>query len=272
MRWLSIRTGLSGRNALAVSVVLLCFAGCRGRATPGPNASGEIIVAAAANLTEAFEELSREFTRQTGTRVVLSFGSTADLARQIENGAPFDVYAAADVTHVDSLNGKGMLTAGTSRVYARGSLVVWVPRGSSLTLTRVEDLTRKEFERVAIAKPDIAPYGQAAVESLRALKVWEQIEPKVVYGMNVSQVKQFVSSGNAEAGFLPRALVKPGEGYFIEIAEDLHPPIDQALGVVKASAKQEAARQFADFVVSTEGQTLLQKYGYKEPRSRTGHR
>lgn len=262
-----LSTGFSRWTALAASVVLLCFAGCRGRATPDGNPSGEIIVAAAANLTDAFEELSKEFTRQTGTRVVLSFGSTADLARQIENGAPFDVYAAADVAHVEGLDRKGLLTPGTSRVYARGSLVAWVPQGSSLNLTRVEDVTRKEFERVAIAKPDIAPYGQAAVETLRALKIWEQIEPKVVYGMNVSQVKQFVSSGNAEVGFLPRALVKPGVGHFIEISENLHRPVDQALGVVKASAKQNSARQFADFVMSVEGQALLKKYGYKTPTS-----
>ncbi|HKY29456.1 MAG TPA: molybdate ABC transporter substrate-binding protein [Pyrinomonadaceae bacterium] len=265
MNWDLLSTRSSQWTAVAVGVVFLCFAGCRGRATPDANPSEEIIVAAAANLTDAFEELTKEFTRQTGTRVVLSFGSTADLARQIENGAPFDVYAAADVAHVEGLDRKGLLTPGTNRVYARGSLVVWVPSGSLLNLTRVEDLTRKEYERVAIAKPDIAPYGEAALETLRALKIWEQIEPKVVYGMNVSQVKQFVSSGNAEVAFLPRALLKPGDGHFIEISESLHRPIDQALGVVKASAKQNSARQFADFIMSAEGQTLLKKYGYKEP-------
>ncbi|MGH9961888.1 MAG: molybdate ABC transporter substrate-binding protein, partial [Pyrinomonadaceae bacterium] len=150
-------------------------------------------------------------------------------------------------------------------LYARGSLVVWVPNGSPINIERVEDLNRKEVERIAIAKPDIAPYGQAAVETLHALKMWDPIEPKVVYGMNVSQVKQFVSSGNAEAGFLPRALVKPGEGKYIEIAEGLHRPIDQALGVVKASEKQEAARRFVDFILSPEGQLILTEYGYKPP-------
>ncbi|HKZ01682.1 MAG TPA: molybdate ABC transporter substrate-binding protein, partial [Pyrinomonadaceae bacterium] len=105
----------------------------------------------------------------------------------------------------------------------------------------------------------------AAVETLRALYIWDQVEPKVVYGMNVSQVKQFVSSGNAEAGFLPRALVKPGEGKYIEISEHLHRPIDQALAVVKASANQTAGRRFADFVLSPEGQAILQKYGYRKP-------
>jgi molybdate transport system substrate-binding protein len=224
----------------------------------------EIIVAAAANLTDAFEELGRDFTSQTGIRVVLSFGSTADLAKQIENGAPFDVFAAADTAHVEALERQGLLTPGTRRLYARGNLIVWVPSGSVLQISRIEDLTRKEFERVAIAKPDIAPYGAAAVETLRALKIWEQVEPRVVYGMNVSQVRQFVSSGNAEAGFLPRALIKPGDGHYLEVSEDLHRPIDQALGVVKASLNQDAARRFTEFVLGEQGQNLLAKYGYKK--------
>jgi len=197
--------------------------------------------------------------------VILSFEGTADLAKQIENGAPFDIFAAADSDHVEALEQKGLLTPGTRALYARGSLVLWVPTGSTINVKRLEDLKRKEVERIAIAKPDIAPYGQAAVETLRALKMWEQVEPKVVYGMNVSQVKQFVSSGNAEAGFLPRALVKPGEGHYLEIGEELHRPIEQALGVIKASEEQDAARRFADFILSPEGQLILKEYGYKPP-------
>lgn len=229
------------------------------------NKSPEIIVAAAANLTDAFEELSRDFTQQTGIRVIISFGSTADLAKQIENGAPFDVFAAADTVHVDALDKKGVLISGTRRIYARGTLVLWLPPGSKLNLARLEDLTRSDIERIAVAKPDIAPYGEAAVETMRALKIWEQLEPKVVFGMNVSQVRQFVASGNAEAGFLPRALVKPGDGSFLEVNENLHRPIDQAIAAIKSSEKQDAARRFVDYVVGPEGQKLLQRFGYKVP-------
>ncbi|HYN25629.1 MAG TPA: molybdate ABC transporter substrate-binding protein [Pyrinomonadaceae bacterium] len=251
---------------IVLAITLIIFSGCRARtARNGEKPSSEILVAAAANLTDAFQELSRRFSERTGIRVILSFGGTADLAKQIENGAPFDIFAAADSAHVEALEQKGLLTPGTRALYARGSLVLWVPAGSTINVERVEDLQRKEVERIAIAKPDIAPYGQAAVETLRALKMWDQVEPKVVYGMNVSQVKQFVSSGNAEAGFLPRALVKPGEGKYIEIGEELHRPIDQALGVIKASEKQDAAHRFADFVLSPEGQLILREYGYKPP-------
>lgn len=251
---------------ILLAITLIFFSGCDGRTgRNGEKPSSEIVVAAAANLTDAFQELSRRFSDRTGIRVILSFGGTADLAKQVENGAPFDVFAAADSAHVEALEQKGLLTPGTRALYARGSLVLWFPAGSTINVVRVEDLQLKEVERIAIAKPDIAPYGQAAVETLRALKIWDQVEPKVVYGMNVSQVKQFVSSGNAEAGFLPRALVKPGEGKYIEIAEELHRPIEQALGVIKASDKQDAARRFADFVLSPEGQLILKEYGYKPP-------
>jgi molybdate transport system substrate-binding protein len=251
---------------IVLAITLIFFSGCRGRtARNGEKPSSEIVVAAAANLTDAFQQLGRRFSDQTGIRVILSFGGTADLAKQIENGAPFDVFAAADSAHVEALEQKGLLTPGTRALYARGSLVLWVPAGSTINVERVEDLKRREMERIAIAKPDIAPYGQAAVETLRALEMWDQVEPKVVYGMNVSQVKQFVSSGNAEAGFLPRALVRPGEGKYIEIGEELHRPIDQALGVVKASNKQDVARRFAGFVLSPEGQLILKEFGYKPP-------
>ncbi|CAN5532397.1 molybdate ABC transporter substrate-binding protein [soil metagenome] len=251
---------------IVLAITLIFFPACHARtASNRAKPPSEIVVAAAANLTDAFQELGNRFSDRTGVRVVLSFGGTADLAKQIENGAPFDIFAAADTAHVEALEQKGLLTPGTRALYARGSLLLWTPSGSTIDLEKVEDLKRKEVERIAIAKPDIAPYGQAALEVLRALKMWDQVEPKVVYGMNVSQVKQFVSSGNAEAGFLPRALVKPGEGKYIEIGEELHRPIDQALGVIKSSNNQDAARRFADFVLSSEGQTILREYGYKQP-------
>jgi len=258
---------LPARLPLLFAALSLVLSACQQQHSKNTESDSEIIVAAAANLTDAFVELGPQFTKQTGIRVVFSFGGTADLAKQIENGAPFDVFAAADVAHVDALEQEGLLTPGTRTLYARGSLVVWLPSGSHINIDRIEDLTHKEIDRIAIAKPDIAPYGQAAVETLRALKLWEQLEPKVVYGMNVSQVKQFASSGNAEVGFLPLALVKPGEGKYLKVSEHLHHPIDQALGVVKASTKQNAARRFTDFVLSPAGQNLLEKYGYAKPPS-----
>jgi molybdate transport system substrate-binding protein len=222
-------------------------------------------VAAASNLTDAFAEVGPRFTSKTGIRVVFSFGATADLARQIENGAPFDVFAAADSEHVEQLERKELLTPGTGALYARGRLVIWVPPGSNLRVERIQDVTGKAFERIAIAKPDVAPYGRAAVECLRTLGIWNEIEGKVIYAQNVSQAKQYAATGNAEIAFIPLALVKPGEGTYLEVNEETHQPIDQALGIVKDSTKQAAARQFVDFLLSDEGQELLAKKGYRKP-------
>jgi molybdate transport system substrate-binding protein len=261
------------RTLCAVALLAAsCFlSGCARQQPPTNNQDNqsEINVAAAANLTDAFAEVAKQFTAETGVRVVYSFGATADLAKQIENGAPFDVFASADVTHVDQLNDKGLLTPGTRSLYARGRLVLWTPPGGRVQVSSISEITRPEVSHIAVAKPDVAPYGQATVEALQALNLWAQVEPKVVYAQNVAQTKQFASSGNAEVAFIPMALVKPNEGRFVEIDERLHKPIDQALGVIKASGKQGAARRFTDFVLSGKGQAILERFGYSKPNSAT---
>ena len=252
---------------LTTLCLALALSSCHLQQPTNQGVRQELLVAAAANLNDAFAELGPGFTSKTGIRVVFSFGATAELAKQIENGAPFDVFAAADTEHVDALGNAGLLTPGTRALYARGRLVLWLPPGSTLRIERIEDITEKQFDRIAIAKPDVAPYGQAAVESLQKLGIWSQIEAKVVFAQNVTQAKQYAATGNAEAAFIPLALVKPGEGMYVEVKESLHRPINQALGVIKSSAKQDAARQFVNFVVSEEGQKLLTSKGYSKPDS-----
>lgn len=263
----SCRERLWTRLAVYITLFGLTVSGPACRQPSQPSNDREIIVAAAANLSDSFPELAQEFTRQSGIKVVLSFGGTADLAKQIENGAPFDVFAAADLVHVSALEQKGLITAGTVKAYARGSLVIWMPAGGEIKLERVEDLEQTTIERIAIAKPDIAPYGQTAIQALQALNLWQKVEPKVVYGMNVSQVKQFVSSGNAEVGFLPRSLVQDGKGTYLEVDEKLHQPIDQAIGVVHASKRPDDARHFVEFVLSHAGQEILRNHGYRSANS-----
>jgi molybdate transport system substrate-binding protein len=158
----------------ALALASLCFASGCARQPPGgtQGVQPEINVAAASNLTDAFEELAKQFTAETGVRVVYSFGATADLAKQIENGAPFDVFASADVSHVDQLNGEGLLTPGARSLYARGRLVLWTPPRGRVQVSSIADITRPEVSHIAVAKPDVAPYGQATVEALRALNLW----------------------------------------------------------------------------------------------------
>lgn len=252
-------------GSVALASILLAFGCSRDEQTDGAHNSQEITVAAAANLTEAFAEIGKQFTARTGIRVIYSLGATAYLAKQIENGAPFDVFASADTAHVDALVGKGFVAPSTRALYARGRLVLWTPPQGRITLDRIEDLMREDLKILAVAKPDVAPYGQAALETLQALNLWSQVEKKIVYAQNVAQTKQYATSGNADAAFLPLALIKPGEGRFIQVEDRLHKPIDQALGVIQTSTKQEEARRFVEFVLSDEGQMLLERFGYRRP-------
>ncbi len=248
-----------------VLAALLALAGCARRASRESGVSqSEINVAAAANLSDAFAELGQEFTRRSGVRVVYSFGATADLAKQIENGAPYDLFAAADVEHVDALARAGLLTEGTQALYARGRLVLWIPPGSRLNMARLEDLSGASVERLAIAKPDVAPYGRAAIEALRALNNWSSIKPKVIYSQNVSQARQYAATGNSDAAFIPRSLVPAGQGRALDVPASLHQPINQSVAVIKTSQKQEAARQFLALLLSPDGQALLERYGYEK--------
>ncbi|GAC1446762.1 MAG: molybdate ABC transporter substrate-binding protein [Pyrinomonadaceae bacterium] len=251
--------------ALCVSLLITCCASNQPKNEA--HDAKEINVAAAANLIDAFKEMEEKFTAQTGVKIIYTFGATANLTKQIENGAPFDVFASADIEHIDELDKKTLLTPNTRAIYARGQLVLWLPLNSVLKLERTNELNRDDVQRaiqhLAVAKPDAAPYGRAAVETMRALNIWEKFESKIVYAANVAEAKQFAASGNADAAFIPRALIKTGEGRVIETEENLHQPIDQAIGIVKASSKQEAARKFVDFVLTNDGRAILARYGYR---------
>ena len=252
---------------VAVLAALLVCGSCR---TDGPGSSpAPLSVAAAANLAAVCEELGAAFEAQTGISVLFSFGSTAFLAHQIENGAPFDVYAAADVEHVDKLVEKGFLLSDSRAVYARGRLVVWVPPGSQVSPSNLQDLASDQVRIIALAKPAVAPYGRAAVETLRSLRLWDQVRPKLVYAQNVLMARQFAESGNADVAFTASSVLKAEVGRQIEVDEQLHGPIDQALGIVRGSSRSADARRFTQFVLGEQGQTLLRRFGYRSP-PRTG--
>ena len=222
----------------------------------------EINVATAANLTRAFAEVGQAFERQTGIHVTYSFGATAQLAQQIEHGAPYDVFAAADTDHVDQLARKGLVIPETRAIYARGKLVLWVPDGR-VPVDTPQDLTRAEVTHLAIANPQFAPYGQAAVETLKTLRIWDAIQPKVVFAQNVSMATQYAATRNADAAFTALALVYDQGGRKIQIAEDLHQPIDQAIAVVRGSRRPDEARKFVEFVLSAPAKQILKRYGYE---------
>jgi molybdate transport system substrate-binding protein len=240
---------------LVLVVSLVVLVSCR-QSTP----RAQLTVAAAANLTKVFAEMGRDFERDSGIAVVFSFAATGDLTRQAENAAPFDVFAAADVEHIHQLEKEGLVDPGTARVYARGQLAL-IGRVRSL-----QDLTSDTVRFVAIAKPDTAPYGRAAVEALKASGLWKAVEPKVVYAENINISRQYAATGNADAAFTAYSLVL-GEGQPILIDPKLYSPIEQGMGVLKASAHAAEARRFVEYVMGPAGQRLLEQNGYNKPQS-----
>lgn len=223
-------------------------------------------MAAAANLTNAFARIGERFEARTGIRAVFSFGSTAQLARQIEEGAPFDVFAAADTEHVADLDRKGLLAPGTREVYARGVLALWSPPHVRNPLRRLEDLRSADVRFVAIANPKLAPYGEAAVDALKRASLWTDIQPKVVYAGNINAARQLGSSGNADAVFTAYSLVAAEGGSTIKVDPALHKPLDQALGILAPSGRRDEAKRFVEFLLRGEGRAMLQESGYGDPR------
>jgi len=222
----------------------------------------EITVAAAADLTPAFEELGREFQSATKTKVVFVFGSTGMLTRQIENGAPFDMFAAANVSYIDELDQKGLVIPDSKAVYARGRITLWTPNESNLRLQGIADLARPEVQRIAIANPDHAPYGLAAKQALQSAGVWDRVQPKLVYGENIRQTLQYAQTGNVEVAIVALSLSVQSGGRWTLIPEELHQPIDQALAIIKTTKKEQSARGFATFINSPQGKAVMKKYGF----------
>jgi molybdate transport system substrate-binding protein len=227
----------------------------------------EVTVAAAANLTEVLQAMAPEFERQTGIHPVFSFASTAQLARQIENSAPFDVFAAADTEHVDELERKHLLLPGSRTIYAVGVLALWIPPGTKVSIDQIENLARQDVRFIAVATPELAPYGEATVETLQHLGIWDKVKDKVIYAENINMAKQYGTSNNADAVFTAYSLVLKEGGKTIRVDEKLHRPISQELGILAGSKNQREARAFADYLLKGKGRVVLARSGYRVPES-----
>ena len=227
--------------------------------------SSELTVAAAADLTTAFEEIGRQFQNDAGTKVVFSFGSSGLLVRQIENGAPMDVFAAANTDYITQLDSKGLIFPDTKLVYARGQITLWTPKDSKQKVQSLADLTRPDIKRIAIANPEHAPYGKAAMEAFEKSGILEEVKSKLVYAENVRETLQFAQTGNVEVAIVALSLSNQSDGTWVVIPDQLHSPIDQSLAVIKGTKNEQAARQFVKFVTGPKGRDILAKFGFTFP-------
>lgn len=246
-----------------IVVIAALIAACAAPASPTPPI--ELTVAAAADLQFAFSELGTLFEQQTGHKVTFVFGSTGQLAQQIEEGAPFDLFAAANVSFVDDLAAKHLVLPDSVAQYARGRIVLAVNRDAGVTAIGLSDLLSTDITHIAIANPEHAPYGQAAKEALQAAGIWDQIQAKLVFGENVRQTLQFVQTGDAQAGIVALSVASVPEITWTLLDDTLHNPLDQALAVVARSAHPQVAREFAAFINSQAGRPVMQKYGFVLP-------
>ncbi len=223
--------------------------------------AAELTVSAAASLSESFTQISQEFTKDTGVKVNLNFASSNNLLRQMEQGAPVDVFASADQETMDSAEQKGLVDPATRRDFALNDLVLITP--ASGTLTGPEALLGADVKHVAIGTPESVPAGRYAREALTSAGTWDKLQNKFVFGNNVRQVLSYIQRGEADAGFVYRTdALAGGKDVRIVTAMTGHKPVCYPIAVTKDSAQKDMAWKFTDFVLSPRGLEILARYGF----------
>jgi molybdate transport system substrate-binding protein len=253
-----------GRVTAVVALGVSVMAGCStsGSEVEGPgDIAGAITVAAASDLRPAFEELGAAFTAQTGIEITFSFGSSGLLREQIINGAPFDLFASANVAFINDVVAAGRGDADTISLYGRGRIVLWAPPGAVLP-DRIEDLVDPRFRRIVIANPQHAPYGVAAAQALEAAGVAQKVQGRLVFGENISDAMRIVESGNAEVGIIALSLAIASGSEYRLLPDTLHDALDQALVVTSTGTRGAAARAFSEFIGSLSGRAVMNRYGF----------
>jgi molybdate transport system substrate-binding protein len=272
---MSARSSRASNSRVAGCLIVLALAACNKSAgSGGGDASGDgarkgepLRVAAASDLALAFKDVGDAFEKKSGKHVDFSFGSTGLLAKQIAEGAPFDVFAAANISFVDDVVRGGACLGETKALYAKGRIVLWSKDPWALPKD-VSDLKNPQYAKVAIANPEHAPYGKAAREAMTKAGVWPAVQPRMVYGENVQQSLMFARSGNADVAIVALSLAVTSPGNYVPIDPSLHEPLDQALVACKGGskgAKTNEARAFIDFIGSEQGRTIMRKYGFLLP-------
>jgi molybdate transport system substrate-binding protein len=257
-----------------LSMAVASLAPCNAQAeSKTPGSTTPPLVAAASDLQFALDEIVARFRRDTGIAPRVSYGSSGNFTRQIEQGAPFELFLSADEAYVDRLAARG-LTRGDGALYAIGRIALFAPHGSPLEpdpglKNLAARLASGESGRLAIANPEHAPYGRAAEQALRSLGVWDAVQPKLLLGENVAQAAQFASSGNADGGIIAYSLVLApalrARGRFALLPESLHAPLRQRMVLLKRASP--AAARLYDYLRSPSSRAILAQYGFVLPEN-----
>lgn len=263
---------MRSRSAGALLALLTLLAALLGACARGSAATdGSILrIAAAADLRFTLPELLRAYrAAHPGVRVTVSYGSSGTLAAQLENRAPFDVYLSADLAYARRLETAGLVAPDGLFAYARGRIVVWVRQDSPLEVERLglRVLLDPAVRKIAIANPEHAPYGRAAVAALQRAGMMERVKDRLVLGENIAQTAEYVSSGAADVGIIALSLaLAPGaDGRYVTIPSELHPPIVQGGAILRWASDPAAARAFVDLLLGPGGREVLARYGFEVP-------
>ncbi len=224
----------------------------------------EILVSAAASLTDVLQEIVKQYPLRNQTRVTFNFGASSELARQIVEGAPADIFFSADLAQMHRLDKNGLLEPGTRKNFLSNQLVIIVPVDSRLAIASAKDLLKPEVKRIALAEPTSVPVGVYARKYLEGENLWDRVEPKVVPVLDVRATLASVESGNVEAGFVYKtdAAISKKVKVVYEVPIEKGPKITYPVAIVKASKRKEAARDFLKFVLGPKGKEVFRKYGF----------
>jgi molybdate transport system substrate-binding protein len=228
----------------------------------------EITVAAAADLQFAMQDVAARFQKETGKTVKVIYGSSGNFFQQIQNGAPFDMFFSANLDYPKKLEAAGLTEPGSYYQYAKGKIVIWVRNESKLDLNSgMQVLLDPSMKKIAVANPQHAPYGQAAVAAMQKENIYEKVKDKFVLGENISQTASFVVSGSADVGIVALSLaLSPNmkdKGRYAEVPGSEYPPIEQACVIVASSKNKETARQFLSFFKTAAMGDVLRTYGFE---------
>ena len=231
----------------------------------------QLSIAAAADLKFALDDLVRQFEQEhPGTKVNVTYGSSGNFFAQIQSGAPFDLFFSADVAYPRKLAASG-LGVDDVFLYATGRIVVWVTKDSPVAVDKlgIKALLEPSVRKIAVANPEHAPYGRAAVAALKELNIYDQVASRLVYGENIAQTAQFVQSGAADAGILALSLAVAPQmretGRFWQVPLDAYPRIEQGGIILKSSKHLETALAFREFILGDHGRQVLKDYGFYLP-------
>ncbi len=254
-------------NKRRLAFCLFCIILWFGSVNAWAQSTREITVSAAISLKDAFQEIGKLFQKnQAGSRVLFNFGASGDLARQIEAGAPADVFASAARKDMDHLDRKGLLAVYSRADFARNAIVLVKPAASKIQMKSIQDLAKGEVKKIAIGNPKTVPAGRYAEEFLRYANVWSVIQDKLVFAENVRQVLDYVARDEVDAGlvYATDARNRPREVTTVITApENSHEPIAYPIAAIKGAKAEIPARGFVQFVLSAQGQEILSKYGFQ---------